>query len=43
MKMTHPDAEGVVIEPKAEHAAEYQSQGWVEVDEKPAEKPEPKK
>ena len=37
MKLTHPDAPGVVIEPKAEHAEEYRTQGWVEQAE--AEKP----
>lgn len=41
MKLTHPDAPGVVIEPKAEHADTYRSQGWVE-DEKPADKPKGK-
>ena len=36
MKLTHPDAPELVIEPKAEHADEYVSQGWVEqADEKP--------
>ena len=35
MKLVHPDSE-LVIEPKAEHADEYVSQGWVEqADEKP--------
>lgn len=44
MKLTHPNAPGVTVEPKAEHAAAYQSQGWIEQsDEKPAEKPDPKK
>jgi len=33
MKLTHPDAAGVVIEPKNEHADAYISQGWVESDE----------
>lgn len=37
MKLTHPDAPGVEIEPKAEHAETYKTQGWVEVeDKKPA-------
>lgn len=41
MKLTHPDSEHV-IEPKAEHAAAYKTQGWVEVDEKSADE-KPKK
>lgn len=43
MKLTHPDAPETVIEPKAEHADEYKSQGWTEVAEKAPEKPVDKK
>lgn len=39
MKLTHPESDQV-IEPKADHADVYLSQGWVEAAEKPAEKPE---
>lgn len=41
MKLTHPDSDQV-IEPKVEHADEYKTQGWVEVNETPAAVPEPK-
>lgn len=30
MKLTHPDSD-LTVEPKAEHVAEYQSQGWAKV------------
>lgn len=41
MKLTHPDS-SQTIEPKAEHADEYKTQGWVEKAEKPAGRPEGK-
>lgn len=43
MKLTHPDAPGVSIEPKSEHADTYLSQGWVAEAEKPADDDKPKK
>lgn len=36
VKLKHEDRAGKPIEVEAEHAETYKTQGWVEVDSKPA-------
>lgn len=43
MKLTHPDAPGVSIDPTTEHADAYLSQGWVAEAETPVADDKPKK